>query len=178
MQGIQNNNESYTQCYSYHINCLVQLQHCINSFLQWFLKRLTVSIIIRFDDNNNNNNSSNNKFLCQLPSTEEECFWEYSRGWHQLRTIHKYLGRQGWADYWCFLTSSLYCLHCPTVFLWTCTQSDNIYCKAAWLAGLKYFLAWGLALICWSLGMSTSDNKKNNNNNLIAIKTQFSNIGN
>ena len=66
---------------------------------------------------------------------------QYGWVWYKLRTLHNNQGRQGWGDYWCFLTSSSFCLHHNTVLLWTHThQSDNIRCKAPWLHGLKYHL--------------------------------------
>ena len=66
---------------------------------------------------------------------------QYGWVWYKLRTLHNNLGRQGWGDYWCFLTSSSFCLHHNTVLLWTHThQSDNIRCKVPWLHGLKYHL--------------------------------------
>ena len=61
-----------------------------------------------------------------------------SCAWHQLRSIHKYLGRQGWGDYWGFLTRTSCCFHHPTVLLWTHAQLDSICHNAAWLSGLKW----------------------------------------
>ena len=61
-----------------------------------------------------------------------------SCAWHQLRSIHKYLGRQGWGDYWGFLTRASCCFHHPTVLLWTRAQLGSICHNAAWLSGLKW----------------------------------------
>ena len=55
--------------------------------------------------------------LCQLANTEKGCYWKYGCNWHQLRTLRRNLGRCGWGDYWCFLTSSSCCSHHPTVIL-------------------------------------------------------------
>ena len=63
--------------------------------------------------------------LCQLASTKEGIFLEYSCAWQQLRTRHKNLVRQGWR-YYCFLTSFSCYSHRPIVPLWTRAQSDNI----------------------------------------------------
>ena len=89
------------------------------------------------------------EFLAELMN-RLHYFITYSIDWYyngldevcyKLRTLHNNLGRQGWGDYWCFLTSSSFCLHHNTVLLWTHThQSDNIRCKAPWLHGLKYHL--------------------------------------
>ena len=56
--------------------------------------------------------------LCQLPSTEEGSYWEYSSAWYQLNTLPKNLGRQGRGNYWYFLTSSSCCSYLPTALLW------------------------------------------------------------
>ena len=79
----------------------------------------------------------------------------------------KNLGRRGWWDYWRFLKSSSCCSHSATVLLGTCNQSDNTRCKAAWISGLKYLPACGLALISRPLGLSTSDNNSKKRDNLL-----------
>ena len=58
--------------------------------------------------------------------------------WLHIRTLHKYLGRQDWGSWCFFLTSYSCCSRCTTELPWTCTQSDNIHCKATWLAELKH----------------------------------------
>ena len=67
-------------------------------------------------------------WLCQLTSMEEGSYWENGCAWHQLRTLCKNLGRQGWRDYSCFWTWSSCCSHCPTVLLWTYAQSILLDC--------------------------------------------------
>ena len=102
----------------------------------------------------------------QLAIIEERRSWEYGCAWCQLITLRKYLGRRGRGDDWCFLTSSSCWSHYPTVFLWTCPQSDNMQHQAAWLSWLKYLQACRLALLDQPLGLSTSDiNNSNNYNN-------------
>ena len=86
--------------------------------------------------------------------------WKYGCAWDQLRTLHKYLSRWDWRDYWYFFTLSPSSSQCPTVLVQTRAQPGNISHKAAWLSRLKYLLACELALTGPPLGLITSDNKK------------------
>ena len=63
------------------------------------------------------------------------------------------------------MTSSSRRLYNRTVLLWTCAQSDNIYCKAAWLSELKDPPDCECAVIGRLLGLGTSDNNDNNDDN-------------
>ena len=101
--------------------------------------------------------------LCQLASTEDGNSWEYGCAWYQLRILSKKLGRGGWRDYWCFLTSSSCCSHRPTILLRTRVQSNNIRRNAAWLPVLSYLQACKVALIGRPLGLSTLDNNNSKN---------------
>ena len=86
-----------------------------------------------------------------------------SHQWLHIRTLRKYLGRQDWGSWWFFLTPYSCCSRCTTELPWTCTQSDNIHCKATWLAELKHLVSFfsvgtwnilkGLRLmlsLCWN----------------------------
>ena len=60
--------------------------------------------------------------------------------WLHIRNLHKYLGRQDW-DSLCFFWMSYSCgSRCITELPWTCAQSDNMHCKATWLAELKHLV--------------------------------------
>ena len=102
--------------------------------------------------------------LWQLASTEEGGLCEYNCAWHHLRTRCNNLGRR-YRGYRSFLALLSCCSCCLTVLLWTHAQSDNIRCKATWLPWLKYLLVCELAIIGWSLRLSTLDNNNNNNSN-------------
>ena len=97
--------------------------------------------------------------------------WEYDCAWHQLRTLQKYLGRQGWGDYSCFMV--FISPHFSKEHACPVRQYMPFGCLTAWD---KYLPPWRLASTVWSLGLSTSDNNNNNRYKLILWKKLYTKI--